>query len=1034
VWALASAPLPFDAATHAMLQQRGKKMRQRARRGKELAVGTNARYNSDAGDLENLLKLSTQRQLREHASRIGLPKSLEERFLDASREEKVLTDLQPPVPLTKDSVGCEIYSLDCLADFDLCPVPGESVPKRKPDLHPVDRVCAYSDDCRESPTVNFLEGSTALVDRADGRFDGDGSDSFARAPRRLGRTAMLGSTVEFADTGHTDASSCQGTVVDMKWPVLVVALPACTTREVDHGDLIIIARCAAERDPAGLIQCPAHRLYLTADALWRRGMAYMKKLFSDFSGESLRRSDWIDDPALCQKGTRLLEVVLPEQLKRVEAARRKGKLPNAVVQSVKDAATDVHNGFSADTRAPTFETICMVALCWGLEVLVDQSFEYTRGMLHVMLQSRIGKNSEGIAILNMFLSDRSSLYKAGDYRTMHQIRGGLRMAVGDCEGCVDDLHMALEYGAYEEVHWEKAQTHMAMNQHAEAALHYLRYASEAHVDARLISSTFVGLALILGRNTFPQTLLIELDKVLVQWHVALEIELHQARHAEVYRVADKAVAVLSLTTSELGTSDCAHDQLPLGQKVYAFAMALEEHHEFLYGAADLRDGSVHALATGIFGPGLGRTMRLAFEKRVSGPAKSGSEDRPPCERSDPIARQSGKAPAPDALHSSCATCGSHCTETKPLMRCTGCSSVWYCSRECQAADWKVHRSFCKLLQGSREGSLAGPEADSGSAADQTQLISSLSSSSHVPADCTFAFSSADEVSPALSVQLCEKSAMKQCSALRQYLRSCWQHHAHELVAWWMGQDVDGRTALLRRVSPDIPTDERDALFCGTVDTVEYNLSVLTSDTCPCIDGMQHSQSSRLLYEIHERGFACEEDLEKDDYWAVASSLIVGTLPPHPSFGGNTALVVTDAVTKEDRHCMYRGNIWIEKESNGIASHVREGKIKELGAWRYALQRRLCIMACLGLVLEYFCEDALGQSDAGVVARLSGCSKCGGDCQESAAVRCPRCAIAWWCGPSCQSADTGHLKVCCGKPTRFTVSLGSTLCWPASMDK
>ena len=34
--------------------------------------------------------------------------------------------------------------------------------------------------------------------------------------------------------------------------------------------------------------------------------------------------------------------------------------------------------------------------------------------------------------------------------------------------------------------------------------------------------------------------------------------------------------------------------------------------------------------------------------------------------------------------------------------CTGCKVVYYCSRECQVAHWKVHRTLCKQLQGQSE--------------------------------------------------------------------------------------------------------------------------------------------------------------------------------------------------------------------------------------------------------------------------------------------------------------------------------------------
>ena len=39
--------------------------------------------------------------------------------------------------------------------------------------------------------------------------------------------------------------------------------------------------------------------------------------------------------------------------------------------------------------------------------------------------------------------------------------------------------------------------------------------------------------------------------------------------------------------------------------------------------------------------------------------------------------------------------------------CTGCKVVYYCSRECQVAHWKVHKGICKKLPGSNPGGSEG---------------------------------------------------------------------------------------------------------------------------------------------------------------------------------------------------------------------------------------------------------------------------------------------------------------------------------------
>jgi hypothetical protein len=39
----------------------------------------------------------------------------------------------------------------------------------------------------------------------------------------------------------------------------------------------------------------------------------------------------------------------------------------------------------------------------------------------------------------------------------------------------------------------------------------------------------------------------------------------------------------------------------------------------------------------------------------------------------------------------------NCGGTKNLMKCTSCSSAAYCSKNCQTADWPIHKMFCKMF-------------------------------------------------------------------------------------------------------------------------------------------------------------------------------------------------------------------------------------------------------------------------------------------------------------------------------------------------
>jgi MYND finger len=50
------------------------------------------------------------------------------------------------------------------------------------------------------------------------------------------------------------------------------------------------------------------------------------------------------------------------------------------------------------------------------------------------------------------------------------------------------------------------------------------------------------------------------------------------------------------------------------------------------------------------------------------------------------------------LHDKCFTCKAEAKKEKPLKRCRGCKSAYYCSIECQRKDWTTHAVTCKKMQ------------------------------------------------------------------------------------------------------------------------------------------------------------------------------------------------------------------------------------------------------------------------------------------------------------------------------------------------
>lgn len=53
---------------------------------------------------------------------------------------------------------------------------------------------------------------------------------------------------------------------------------------------------------------------------------------------------------------------------------------------------------------------------------------------------------------------------------------------------------------------------------------------------------------------------------------------------------------------------------------------------------------------------------------------------------------------------SCANCNAATTESHPLKICGDCKTVAYCDRAGQKANWKAHKSFCRLSEGKKQKS------------------------------------------------------------------------------------------------------------------------------------------------------------------------------------------------------------------------------------------------------------------------------------------------------------------------------------------
>lgn len=81
----------------------------------------------------------------------------------------------------------------------------------------------------------------------------------------------------------------------------------------------------------------------------------------------------------------------------------------------------------------------------------------------------------------------------------------------------------------------------------------------------------------------------------------------------------------------------------------------------------------------------------------------------------------------DSSLKTCANCHkSQADLSQPLKRCANCQDQWYCSRDCQKADWKAHKPLCASSQHSnthtKPHATTNPDAEPKSSLDSFKDI------------------------------------------------------------------------------------------------------------------------------------------------------------------------------------------------------------------------------------------------------------------------------------------------------------------------
>lgn len=229
--------------------------------------------------------------------------------------------------------------------------------------------------------------------------------------------------------------------------------------------------------------------------------------------------------------------------------------------------------------------------------------------------------------------------------------------------------------------------------------------------------------------------------------------------------------------------------------------------------------------------------------------------------------------------SRCLRCGKHggngggggdetgdetCTK---LRRCAGCSSVYYCSDECQRIDRPNHKQQCKQRRAEQNKAHAGEGTNSRgtTAATMDEIVYGVREASLGVGSVGSATKDDEETKARVARNKATDKwvlKMRACARAEARLKANVEAHGAQLAAWWHHMVPSARRKLLRNLTNDtIPEDvrapgaslTRKALHLPEVALLKYCQATLCDAPCGCC-GDEASASGRAPSTISRTGF------------------------------------------------------------------------------------------------------------------------------------------------------------------------------------
>lgn len=332
----------------------------------------------------------------------------------------------------------------------------------------------------------------------------------------------------------------------------------------------------------------------------------------------------------------------------------------------------------------------------------------------------------------------------------------------------------------------------------------------------------------------------------------------------------------------------------------------------------------------------------------------------------------------------------------PLMACSRCKLVRYCSKDCQRKDWKAHKQTCKMMAESRSSPVA------------------TLTETPAPIPVTQRLTSQTRLEGIEGEELGSQRVL-------QHILDRWAQHGAFFSSWWKSLSKPQKRKYLNEITGDtLPrkaatNDETKRMLSSG--NSQFGAKVLTDYTmefllapCQCTEHENHGGRDQVLCEIYWKAVKWTKESEHADYEFCRQMVQAGAFPDLRS-GVLSFVKPPDPDQELQVHKFVKLTKNAPEEvTQQIKGLVEAGLLKEASLFSYSMSRWATRWGLFALLFEKFDMHERHILPSKPLARLNGCEHCTRSCEGGTALNCPVCTVVWWCCQGCKMASQ-HGSAC-----------------------